>query len=174
MEQWNNFFVVKGILEGLWRELGIANWDFQPLKSPNHPTAAIIRVNSTPVGLIGLIRPISPIVYFDLDFDTIAKLASDQKTYEPIPKYPPVIEDLSMILPPKTLIADVISLIKKQSKLIREVEVTDIYPEKGSVTLHLTYQHTKKTLTDKEVSKIRQKIISTLEKNLKAEIRQKA
>ena len=76
-------------------------------------------------------------------------------------------------MPPKTFIADVPSEIKKQSKLISQVEVVDIYPEKGSVTLRLTYQHAKKTLTDAEVAAIRQKIITALEKNLKVQIRQK-
>jgi len=163
------FYLTKGIIEGLLRELGIKNLKFDP----QPPNAATIH-STNPKGLLGTIGYIDPAtVFFDLDFDTIAKLASDLKTFEPIPEYPPIIEDLSIILPPKTFIADVITLIQKQSKLIREVKVVDIYPKKGSVTLRITYQHAKRTLTDKEVQKIRQKIINSLEKTLKAKIRKK-
>ena len=168
MEQFNNsFFVVKGIVEGLLKELGITDYKFEP--NPHSPATL-----THPSGVLGTIGYLdTKTVVFDLDFDVITNLATDQKTYEPIPEYPPIIEDLSLILPPKTFIADVPSEIKKQSKLISQVEVVDIYPEKGSVTLRLTYQHAKKTLTDAEVAAIRQKIITTLKKNLKAQVRQK-
>ncbi len=161
------FYVVKGIIEGLLSELGIKDIRFESASGGS----ALIRSGSALIGTIGVIE--GSIAAFDLDFDTISELASDLKTYEPIPEYPPIIEDLSVILPPKTFIADVISLIEEQSKLVKEVEVTDIYPERGSVTLRITYQHAKKTLTDAEVQKIRQKIIDTLEKTLKAKVRQK-
>ncbi len=161
------FYVVKGIVESLLAELGIKNVKFESASGGS----ALIRCQSALIGTIKIIE--DSVVVFDLDFDTIAELASDLKTYEPIPEYPPIIEDLSVILPPKTFIADVISLIEEQSKLVKELEVTDIYPEKGSVTLRITYQHAKKTLIDAEVQKIRQKIIDTLEKSLKAKVRQK-
>jgi len=163
------FFVVKGIVENLLKELGITGLNFTP-DTQNPTTTNILN----PKGLkIGAIDHGSVVTTFDLDFDIVTKLASNLKTYEPIPEYPPIIEDLSIILPPKTFVAKVISLIKKQSDLIRKIEVVDIYPEKGSVTLRITYQHAKKTLTDTEVSKIREKIITTLQSSLKAQIRSK-
>jgi phenylalanyl-tRNA synthetase beta chain len=175
-QQFNNltiqpFYFIKGIVEGLLKELGIKDVTFQPdLQNPS--TTSVIRLRGgqgRQIGTIGWAEKSA--LFFDLNFDTIVELATDQKTYTPIPEYPPIIEDLSIILPPKTFIADVISEIKKQSKLIKEVEVADIYPEKGSVTLRLTYQHAKKTLTDTKIATIRQKIITGLEKNLKVKIR---
>ena len=133
--------------------------------------SALIRCQSALIGTLEVTN--DSVGVFDLDFDTITEIASDLKTYEPIPGYPPIIEDLSIILPPKTFIADVIALIKKQSKLIREIEVVDVYPERGSVTLRLTYQDTKKTLTDEEVQKIREKIIKVLQSSLRAKVRSK-
>ena len=161
------FYVVKGIIKGLLEELGIKNVSFEPLPH----SSAKITSGSEEIGTLGHVKP--TVVAFDLDFDKITELASDLKTYEPIPEYPPIIEDLSIILPPKTFIAEVIALIKKQSKLIRKIEVVDTYPEKGSVTLRITYQHLKKTLTDEEVSKIREKIIKVLHSSLRAKVRSK-
>ncbi len=162
------FYIVKGIIEGLLKELGIKNLKFEP-QAQNSLVATLTH----PSGMLGTIAIEESIVVFDLDFDTITGLASDLKTYEPIPEYPPIIEDLSIILPPKTFIADVVSEIKKQSQLVRNVELIDRYPEKGSVTLRITYQHAKRTLTDEEVATVRQKIINTLEETLKAKVRQK-
>ena len=159
--------MVKGIIKGLLEELGIKNVSFEPLPH----SSAKITSGSEEIGTLGHVKP--TVVAFDLDFDIISELASDLKTYEPIPEYPPIIEDLSIILPPKTFIAEVIALIKKQSKLIRKIEVVDTYPEKGSVTLRITYQHLKKTLTDEEVSKIREKIIKVLHSSLRAKVRSK-
>ena len=168
IQQFNNsFFVIKGIIEGLLKELGIKNISLEPKET----SSATIQSGSTTIGLISPIN-LNAIV-FDLDFDLVTKLASDLKTYEPIPEYPPIIEDLSIILPPKTFITEAIELIKKQSKLIKEIEVVDIYPEKGSVTLRLTYQHLKKTLTDAESQKIREKVIATLQSSLRAKVRSK-
>ncbi len=161
------FYMLKGVVEGLLKELGIKDVTFKPGK----PSLAKISHQSTEIGTIKIIK--ENVAVFDLNFDIVTKLASDKKTFEPIPKYPPIIEDLSIILPPKTYFADVVAEIKKQSQLIRNVELIDHYPEKGSVTLRLTYRHAARTLTDEDVAEFRQKIVSALEKNLSAKIRQK-
>lgn len=163
----SHFFTVKGIVEGLLSELGIKEIDFTPLKSQN----ALISLEKKVIGQIGGVDEENLIVAFDLDFEQISSIATDRKSFTPIPEYPPIIEDLSLILPPKTFIAEVILLIKKQSRLVKKIEVVDIYPEKGSVTLRITYQSEKKTLTEKEIERIRQKILRTLKASLGAEIR---
>ncbi len=154
-------------LRGLLKELVISDYKIEP--KPQDPATATLTHPSGVLGTIGFVDPQT--TAFDLDFDIISNLATDQKTYEPIPEYPPIIEDLSIILPPKTYFADVVSLIKKQSQLVKDIELIDRYPEKGSVTLRLTYQHANRTLTDKEVATVRQKIITTLEKTLSAKVR---
>lgn len=166
------FYIVKGIVEGLLKELGIKDISFDPLLHSSFfllNSSTKITCGSEEIGTLGYVKP--TVVAFDLDFDIITKLATSQKVYEPIPEYPPIIEDLSLILPPKTFFADVVNEIERQSQLIKDIELIDRYPEKGSVTLRLTYQHAKKTLTDAEVAAIRQKITTALEKNLKAKVR---
>ncbi len=176
MGQFNNsFFVVKGIIEGLLKELGIKDNTFEPDK----PLSALIRSGSALIGAIEIID--SATVAFDLNFDTISELASDKKTYEPIPEYPPIIEDISLIIDKITHVRKIVKEIEKRSSRSLKIstEITDIYQDKKlekenkkSVTLRLTYQAQDRTLTDGEVQKIRQKIITALEKNLKAKVRQ--
>ena len=166
----HSFFVIKGIIKGLLKELGIKGIQFSATNAKQQ-TSAKISHKSAEIGTLGVTN--DGVGIFDLNFDVISKLASDLKTFEPIPEYPPIIEDLSIILPPKTFFADVVAEIKKQSQLIKNVELIDRYPEKGSVTLRLTSRHAGRTLTDEEVAEVRRKIITALEKNLQAQIRKR-
>jgi phenylalanyl-tRNA synthetase beta chain len=107
---------------------------------------------------------------FDLDFDQLVKLATTEKTYRPIPKYPPIIEDLSIKVDSRVLTVDLIEAIKSTSKLITKVELIDIF--KNSRTFRITYQAEDHTLTDRSVKKIREKVKSKLSRKFKAVIRE--
>jgi phenylalanyl-tRNA synthetase beta subunit len=82
------------------------------------------------------------------------------------PKYPPQIEDITLVLPQKTKVGKVIHSIKDVDKRIDPVELTDIY--KNAYTFRVYYQDPKKTLTNKEVKKIRNKILITVKKKFSA------
>jgi phenylalanyl-tRNA synthetase beta chain len=62
--------------------------------------------------------------------------------------------------------------------LLQDIELFDLYEGKQigagkrSLAYHLTFQSPGKTLTDKEVKKLRQRIIQQLERNLGAHLRQ--
>lgn len=96
-------------------------------------------------------------------------MATEEKKYKPIPKYPPIIEDLSFIIPAKTYLKDVVDLIKKTGLIIQTVDLIDTYED--SRTFRLTYQDQQKTLTDKEVAEIRKKVISNLQEKLKVKLK---
>ena len=162
-------------------ELGVKDISFAPsLHSSFFILYSTIHSGAKEIGTLGYIKP--TVVAFDLDSDAIANLATNQKTYEPIPEYPPVIEDISLIIDKITHVRKIVKEIEKRSSRSLKIstEITDIYQDKKlekenkkSVTVKLTYQARNRTLTDGEVQKIRQKIISTLEKDLKAKVRQK-
>ncbi|MBL7158929.1 phenylalanine--tRNA ligase subunit beta [Candidatus Microgenomates bacterium] len=109
------------------------------------------------------------VTIFELDFEEILKHATLIKTYLPIPKYPSITEDLAFLVSEKTLVGEIIKEIKKINSLIIQVKLLDNY--KNTRTFRITYQHSKKTLTDQEVKKIREKIIRTVSKKFKAEIK---
>ena len=106
-----------------------------------------------------------------LDFEKITKLATVIKKYQPISKHPPIIEDLSFIIKPKVYYSNLVQLIKSTSLIIQNVELIDSY--KTSYTLRITYQNPKKNLTDKEVRKIRRKIISMVKQRGLGRLREK-
>jgi len=175
----DNFFYLKGILEGILEEIGIENFEFKPYPFKKtfygkifHPlkTAEII-VKNTPIGILGEINPLilsrfginQKVTIFEINLCQIVKFATDFKKYTPIPKYPPIIEDLAFIFPPKVEVGNVIQLIKKISPIIWNVVLIDFY--KNTRTFRITYQSYEKNLSDEEVGKIREKIIKTLAKN---------
>ncbi len=83
-----------------------------------------------------------------------------ERKYKEINKYPPQVEDITLILPEKTYVGDVISTINSVSQLVSKSELTDIYD--ANYTFNVQYRAEDHTLTDKEVEEIRTKILSSL------------
>lgn len=183
---------VKGVVEVLLNDLGIENHQFLPYTIHStlytdlyHPVrTAKIRIKNLPAGKagheLGIMGEIHPrilekfqikdrVTVFDLDFFTLAKLATKTRKYHPIPKYPPIIEDLAVIAERRILTAEIVAAIKAISPLIKEVNLWDIF--ENTRTFRITYQSATKTLVDEEVGEVRKKIIETLKKNFSAEIK---
>ena len=84
-------------------------------------------------------------------------------------KFPPIVEDLSITIDVDVKTEDIIKNIQSQNNLITEVNLKDSY--KDSRTFHINYQNPDKNLTNEEVSKVREKIITSLKKEFKASVR---
>lgn len=179
----NKFYEAKGVVETLLKELGIKNYKFEPYATSHEPRANLwhpfrsaltISHKSLIIGTLGEIHPqiLSKFcinqraTVFDLDFDQLVNLATTRITYQPIPKYPPIIEDLSIKVDLKVLTGDLIEAVKKVSKIVRGVELIDVY--NGSKTFRITYQDLKRNLKDQEIKEIRKRMIKTLEKKFRA------
>lgn len=160
-----NFYEVKGIIEQLLLNLGIKNVSFKP--SGKNGIGASLYINKTYLGEIEVLD--TNLIDFELNFEVILQYASFKKEYRPFAKYPPVIEDVSVIADNNVSTENIIKTIKLQSNLITDVSLTDSYL--ASRTFRIVYQDEEKNLTKEEVSKIRNKIISSLEKDFKAKIK---
>lgn len=181
----NKFYQAKGVVEMILATIGITNYQFEPYQLKQtfygkvfHPArTAEIMVKNDSLGAVGEISPHvlarfgvkGRVVVFDLDFRELVKYASKAKKYSPIPRYPAIVEDLAFVIPRKTLVGEMFEKIKKVSKLIISVELIDSY--KNTRTFRITYQSPKKTLTDKEVEKIRKKIIKRVKGKFRAKLK---
>ncbi len=99
-----------------------------------------------------------PVTILDL---SITKLLSQRKPvgrYVPIPKYPPIVEDLSFIVPEKFAIGPLIEAIKRAHTLISRVTLLDVYEQ--TRTIRVWYQHPEKNLTSEEIAPIRANLIA--------------
>ena len=85
-----------------------------------------------------------------------------------MPKYPAQIEDVTIDLPEKTFIGEVKKDIKAHTNVVRVLLVNTF---KRSFTFRVWYQSSSKTLTDKEVEAIRNKIVGSIEKKFGGVVR---
>ena len=119
------------------------------------------------------------VFYADFDWDLVLKVIRNNKiAYAEVSKFPAVRRDLSMLLNKEVTFNKLKSIAQKTEKnLLKEVNVFDVYegdklPEgKKSYALSFVFQDEEKTLTDKQIEGIMQKLILNFEKDAGAVIR---
>ncbi|MEZ4645032.1 MAG: phenylalanine--tRNA ligase subunit beta [Chloroflexota bacterium] len=179
-----DFFDLKGILEHLCDNLQIqVQYEAARHASYRPGRTAQLLLNETPIGMMGEIHPLvverfgvriepgQAVLAADIDLDALIQAIPQAYPYKPLPTYPAVREDLALIVD-KTVSAASIeeALLTAGGPLLQEVKLFDVYegkpipPGKKSLAYHLTFQSASKTLTDKDVSKNRKRLIQQLSK----------
>ena len=119
------------------------------------------------------------VFYAEFNWDTIVSITSNKAIHvNEIPKYPEVTRDLSMLLDENVDFESIYkSCIKIDKKLIKEVSLFDVYQgdklptNKKSYGISLNISSNEKTLSDKEIDNLMNKIIKSLQLNFGAELR---
>ena len=151
-------------------------------------SAKIIVAGNIQIGQLGKISPWIaekynfdfPVYIFELDMGALLKSQNLKRNYFPISKYPAVVRDVALVVPEGISYFQVSSQIKKTGgKVITQIKLFDVYQGKQidrgfrSMAYSIIYQSGEKTLTDKEVNSIHNKVLHSLEKNFKVKIRDK-
>ncbi len=99
-------------------------------------------------------------------------------TYEPIPKYPSIEYDISLVVASGVASGDIETIIRKQSgKLLRSVSVFDVYEGKNlpqgtkSLGYRMVFRDDNKTLTIRDVDAIITRVVTALETTFGAKLR---
>ena len=119
------------------------------------------------------------VYYAELNWTALMKAIKKQKVeYVEISKYPSVSRDLALLLDKGVEFARVEQIAyQSEKKLLKKVELFDVYegknlPEgKKSYAVNFILQDEQKTLNDKQIDAIMNKIIANLKKELGAELR---
>jgi phenylalanyl-tRNA synthetase beta chain len=157
----------KGIVSHLLKSLSIGhNFASEEKKNFTAGRRLAIYQNKAYMGQFGIME--NGLMYFDFETEILNQLKK-QKKYKPQPKYPPQIEDVTFKLPPRTQVGDLIQSIKLTHKYISKVILKEIYKSRFTFTVY--YQSTKKTLTDAEVDKLRNKLTTKAEKEFGAVVK---
>ena len=96
---------------------------------------------------------------------------------KPVPTHPAVREDLALLVDAELPEASVrAALLKAGHPLLSSVELFDVYTDEKlegqkSLAYHLTVQAPNRTLKDKDVAKLRQRILATLKNEVGASLR---
>ena len=121
----------------------------------------------------------APVYYAELDWTALMKLVRKNKVlYTEVSKYPAVSRDLALLLDQQVEFAQIESIARQtEKKLLKKVELFDVYegknlPEgKKSYAVNFILQDETKTLNDKQIDAIMQKLITNLTGKLGAELR---
>ena len=119
------------------------------------------------------------VYYAELNWTALMKTIKKQKVeYREISKYPAVSRDLALLIDKNVEFVTIESVAyRSEKKLLRKVELFDVYegknlPEgKKSYAVNFILQDEQKTLNDKQIDSIMNKIIANLKKGIGAELR---
>jgi phenylalanyl-tRNA synthetase beta chain len=180
----STFFHLKGSVESLFNALNIDNYETSIISE----TEIEISKNNKILASLGKIPTeqknlfeINQEVFFGIiQWETVLKMLKKQKIkFKELPKFPEVSRDLAVILNEDVSFESIHTSIRKNSsKILKSVDLFDVFRNtdkigvnKKSYALNFRLQDSEKTLTDKEIDKVIEKIIVTLEQNFEASIR---
>jgi phenylalanyl-tRNA synthetase beta chain len=184
-----DFFDMKGRIELLLSGLRYENVSYASTDSVNylHPgKAAEVQANGQVIGVFGELHPLvkekyelgnSPVLVAKFDLDAL-RSANPAYGIVPVADFPPVYEDIAVIVDESVAAARVEGLIRQTGgRNVSAVRLFDVYrgsqvgEGKKSLAYNLTYQSPDKTLTDAEAAAIRNKIVKRLEQEVGAKLR---
>lgn len=184
-----DYLDLKGVVENLIECLGIEKVKFtRESENPTfHPgKTAALYIKKELVGLVGEIHPdvsenygIEERCYIaQLNLDVLLKHSNVERKYKALPKFPAVTRDIAILVDSSILVQEIEETITKQGgSILESAKLFDVYegeqiPQgKKSIAYSLIYRGKNKTLTDKEVNKVHDKIVRALEFKIGAELR---
>lgn len=185
-----NFYKIKGLLDAIFREIGISNVSYslpaECKKTWERGTVAEIKKGPKTIGYLGEIskKIISfyqikkPVFAFEFNFREFLSAIKEEKEYTPPPIYPSIIQDISVIVPKLNPAEELKKVIRSAGgEFVKNIEIFDVYEgsplgqKEKNISFHIFYQSDKKTLNSKEVDKIQEKIIKEIEKNPQWKVR---
>jgi phenylalanyl-tRNA synthetase beta chain len=161
----------------------------QPEEHPSFHPGKCARVLSSGrgIGVFGEIHPLvrerfdlpgGPLLAAEVDFEALQDLAQARGGIRPVPIYPPVLEDLAIVVHESVAAEQVESVIRSSGgSMVTEIRLFDLYrgdqvgAGRKSLAYSLTYQAPDRTLTDEEVAQVRARIVRRLEADLGARLR---
>jgi len=193
-EQWNqksapvSFYHLKAVVDGLLGRLSITDYTVDEIV--DHEFAyglqynfrggrTLVKFGSVLPGALKKAGVEKEVFYADFNFDVLLKIVRNNKIInKEISKFPSVRRDLSMLVDTAVTFSQLKQIAQKtERKLLTEVNVFDVYQGdklpagKKSYALSFILQDEEKTLTDKAIDAIMQKLIYNFSKETGAEIR---
>ncbi len=189
-----DFFDLKGMLEALLEKLGVTDLRFTRCGEDCpydeavafHPgRSAVVYSGTTPLGIFGEIHPTVQETYgigvktyaAKLDIPAMFAAANDEITYKPLPKFPAMTRDLSLVCDESIPVAELETAIRDAvGKPLEKVELFDVYrgeqiaKDKKSVSYKIVMRSADGTMTDEQADAAMKRVLKALTK-LGAELR---
>ena len=192
-----DYYDLKGVVDALLDRLGLTatvQWA-RPTEGRRHPSfhpgrCAVASIGDRALGVMGELHPSvrdtfdlppQPVVLLEWDLEVLldaADAANAAKQIGWLSPHAPVHEDLALVVDEVLPAVEVKRAIENAGRpLVTEVLLFDVYrgeqagPGKKSLAFALSYQAPDRSLSDRDVAKVRGRIIKTVEKELGAKLR---
>ncbi len=183
-----DFFVIKGVLEGLFEKLGLTEkieYTKANVEGMHPGRTADILLNGERIGFVGQVHPsvqkeldLKDTLVFELSLQAVLAAAIEPLQYTAIPRFPSITRDIALVADKETVSGTLKEIILSAGEpLLKEAHVFDLYEgermEEGkkSIAFALKYTDPEKTLTDEEVTKVHEKVLKALEEKAGAVLR---
>jgi len=183
----SDFFYLKGIIISILERIGISNLKSSPTKSDVFSEGLTLSLGKKKLVEFGVVNKKiikefgikQEVLFADFDWSTLLSI-SGKKTMKVsnITKFPSVKRDLALMLDEKVTFKEIYDLaFQSERNLLKDVDLFDVYqgdklPEgKKSYAVSFVLQDKNKTLEDRQIDKIMQKLQQSFEKNLEAVLR---
>ena len=121
----------------------------------------------------------APVFYAELNWTALMKvIKKNEVLYTEVPKFPAVSRDLALLVDNSVEFAQIEQIARAtEKKLLKKVELFDVYEGdklpagKKSYAVNFILQDEEKTMGDKQIEAIMNKLIAQLKKQLNAELR---
>ncbi|WP_103067971.1 phenylalanine--tRNA ligase subunit beta [Aquimarina sediminis] len=192
-ETWNvktnpsNFFYLKGIVSSVLERLGLTKLKTSPISNDLFAEGLSLSIGKAALVDFGIVKKSvlkhfsisQEVLYADFNWDTILEYIKYNKIkYTDIPKFPEVRRDFALLLDDSVKFEEIHTIAKQTEKqLLKGINLFDVYQGanlpsgKKSYAVSFTLQDEKKTLTDKQIDKIMNKLQHNFESKLGAELR---
>lgn len=182
----SDIYYIKGVSEALLSNFGLKHDGFETISTNELQSGLSVNLNGEKIlelgrvntGLASKFDIKQPVFFADFYWDAILKYAGKQVQFKEISKYPSVERDLAMVVPKSMKYKEISERIDKlRLNKLKDVKLFDVFEseklgkDKKSMAVNFTFLDEEKTLTDKEIDSWMNKIMTTLEKELNAEIR---
>lgn len=184
-----SFYYLKSQVNNLLERLGvdIKSLTITSVSNSVYSDALIYSLNNVELGVLGvadrkLLKQFDikqPVYLAELNWEAILKSIKKHKIqFEELPKYPEVRRDLSLLLDKKVTFQQISDIAYKcEKKLLKDVSLFDVFEgeklgaDKKSYAVSFILQDETKTLNDKQIDKIIDKMIYLLTNEINAQVR---
>lgn len=182
-----DFFQLKAYVEAVLSLLGLGALEYDNTTNPDLEFGLDYQLNGKTIATFGSVSKkvlkafdVKQTVFFaDIDWGLALKALKKHKvSYQPVSKFPAMRRDLALLIDKSVTYGEIEKIaVQEVKRILRSVNLFDTYEDpklgenKRSYAVSYVFEDDRKTLTDKDVDKMMEKLISKYKETLNAEIR---
>ena len=188
-EESSSFFGIKSYAEAILKRLGLLNSNLQLADAENeffsdglsysYNQQIVLEIGVVAGSVLKSFDIDAPVYYADFNWDNVFMAHRKHKVlFSELPKFPAVRRDLALLIDKNVKFNQIKQLaMKAERKLLREVDLFDVYEGKGipegkkSYAVSFILRDDNKTLNEKQIDKTMQRFIQLFKRELGAELR---